>query len=356
MTSADMESEDDVALALAPAAGPMLERARVGWLEPVRARLVKMQALGLLPHGFLISGSPGAGQAEIATWLGARLLCRATEGRPCGSCADCRLILAGSHPDFRWVGVLPDKKEISIDQLRALSETLSMRSYRGGAKVAVISPAEVMSTKAHNALLKTLEEPAPETYLVLATSRIDRIPKTILSRSARLELPLPEEDAALAWLRQQDRDVDWPALLALARGAPFLAIEHERAGLGALDAEMRDVIAAAGEGRLDFVAFAAYSAKNAPAARLDWLENWLTRSLKDDALASDLVNNNRLPWLRAPGRETKIRAGFGLLDRLREARRDIGGPLNMQLVFEGLAVSLAALVGRPREASRGRAD
>jgi DNA polymerase III subunit delta' len=351
-----MESEDDIALALAPAAGPMLDRAGVEWLEPVRLRLARMHSVGLLPHGFLVCGRAGAGQAEIATWLAARLLCRAAEGQPCGSCTDCRLILAGSHPDFRWVSVLADKKEISIDQLRALSETLSMRSYRGGAKVAVISPAEGMSAKAHNALLKTLEEPAPETYLVLATSRLDRIPKTILSRCARLALPLPDEEAALAWLRQQDKAVDWPAVLALARGAPFLAIEHEQAGLGSLDAEMLDVIAAAGEGQLDFVAFAAYSAKNAPAARLDWLENWLTRSLKDDALASDLVNNNRLPWLRSPDRDTKIRAGFGLLGRLREARRDMGGPLNMQLVFEDLAVSLASLVGRAGEPSRGKAD
>jgi DNA polymerase-3 subunit delta' len=350
---AGADDEDDVALA--PAAAPMLARAAVPWLGPVRTRLATMQDLCRLPHAFLISGSAGAGQAETATWLAARLLCRATDGRPCGECADCRLIRAGSHPDFRWVGVLPDKKEISIDQLRALSEALSLRSYRGGAKVAVISPAEAMSTKAHNALLKTLEEPARETYLVLAASRIDRIPKTILSRCTRLVLPLPDEESALAWLRRQGRSADWPALLALARGAPFLAVEHEEAGLGTLDAEMREVLAAAGEGRLDFVAFAAHSAKNAPAARLAWLESWLTRSLKDDALASDLVNNNRLPWLRPPGRETKIRAGFALLHRLRDALRDAGGSLNMQLLFEGLAVSLAALVGQAGGRSRGNA-
>ena len=350
---ADADTDDDVALA--PAAAPLLERAGVPWLEPVRARLDAMQDQGRLPHAILLAGSPGAGQAELATWLAARLLCRAANRRPCGECADCRLILAGSHPDFQWVGVLPDKKEISIDQLRALSATLFMRSYRGGAKVAIISPADAMSAKAHNALLKTLEEPAGETYLMLAASRIDRIPKTVLSRCTRLVLPLPEENAALDWLRRQGRSGDWPTLLALAGGAPFLAVEHEAAGLGTLHAEMQDVLAAAGEGRLDFVAFAAHCAKNAPVARLVWLEYWLTRSLKDDALASDLVNNNRLPWLRPPGRETKIRAGFVLLDRLRRARRDAGSSLNMQLLFEGLAVSLAALVGQAGGSSRGNA-
>jgi hypothetical protein len=51
--------------------------------------------------------------------------------------------------------------------------------------------------------------------------------------------------------------------------------------------------------------------------------------------------------LRPPGLETKIRAGYGLLDELRDARRLVGGALNTQLLFEGLTVSLAALVGRP---------
>src|SRR5688572_8041482 len=134
------ELDDDVALA--PETAPLLARANVAWLEPVRARFGALQAQGRMPHGVLLTGVPGAGQVEIAAWLGATLLCRAGDGRPCGQCADCRLLRAGSHPDIRWVGVLPDKKDIGIDQLRELSEVLSMRSYRGGAKVAVIAPAD----------------------------------------------------------------------------------------------------------------------------------------------------------------------------------------------------------------------
>jgi DNA polymerase III subunit delta' len=343
------EPEDDVALA--PATAPLLERANAAWLEPVRARLGALQAQGRMPHGLLLTGVPGAGQAEIAAWLAAHLLCRADSGRPCGRCPDCSLFRAGSHPDFRWIGVLPDKKDIGIEQLRALSESLSMRSYRGGAKVSVIAPADAMSTKAHNALLKTLEEPASETYLVLAASRVERIPKTILSRCMRIAMPLPQAGDALAWLSRQGAAADGSALLALAAGAPFLALEYHQGGLGTLEAEMQETIAAAGEGRLDLVAFAEHCARNAPDARLAWLESWLTRSLKDASLASDAVNNNRLPWLRPPGMDGKIRAGFGLLDQLREARRQVGGSLNMQLLFEGLAVTLAALVGRKARGS-----
>ncbi|MGQ0429433.1 MAG: hypothetical protein ACT4UQ_05845, partial [Gammaproteobacteria bacterium] len=61
-------------------------------------------------------------------------------------------------------------------------------------------------------------------------------------------------------------------------------------------------------------------------------------------LSSDLVNNNRLPCLRGPGRDRKIRSGYRLLDELRDARRLAGSTLNMQLLFEGLLVSVAAFL------------
>jgi DNA polymerase-3 subunit delta' len=342
---AAIEPAEDVALA--PPVQPLLERAGAPWLAPLREKLSALHGQGRLPHGLLLAGGPGAGQPEIGVWLGARLLCRAPVAGACGQCADCRLFLAGNHPDFRWIGVLPDKKDISIEQMRKLSQALAMRSYRGGAKVVVIAPAEAMNAKSFNALLKTLEEPPAETYLILAAGRIDRMPRTVLSRCMRLRVPIPEERDALEWLTRQGNGEGSPALLALAGGAPFLAAEYAAAGLGALDAEMQSAIAAAIDGRLDFVAFADACARKAPAARLAWLENWLTRCLKQAAVGSDLVDGNRLPWLRKPGIETKIRAGYGLLDQLRDARRQAGGSLNLQLLFEGLAISLSALIGRP---------
>ncbi|HTL50148.1 MAG TPA: hypothetical protein VL219_05755 [Steroidobacteraceae bacterium] len=342
---ADTDLDEEVTLA--PAVAPMLERAEAAWLSPVRERLAALRQQGRLPHGLLVAGAPGAGQAEVSAWLAALLLCRRPGAGSCGQCADCKLLRAGNHPDFHWIGVLTDKKEISIDQVRRLSESLSMRSYRGGAKVAVIAPAEAMNRFAFNSLLKTLEEPAGDTYLVLAAGRVDRVPKTILSRCMRLHLPLPTAREALAWLSCVPGKHSWPELLALAGDAPFLAVDYAEEGLEGLDGEMQAAIDAAVEGKLDFVAFAEACAKNSPAARLAWLESWLTRSLKDAALASDLVNDNRLPWLRPPGVDTKIRAGFGLLDQLRDARRLVGGSLNTQLLFEGLSISLAALVGPP---------
>jgi DNA polymerase-3 subunit delta' len=338
-TEPDQELE-----APAPAVAPVLARARAPWLVPLADRLRRMQSQARVPHGLLLVGAPGGGQAELGLQLAGELLCRGQGAGRCGKCADCALFEAGTHPDFAWLRVAPGKKEIAIAQVRSLTEQLSLRSYRGGAKVALVDPAEAMNIHSFNALLKTLEEPADETYLVLATSRADRIPPTIASRCTRLRVPPAARAEALAWLAQQEARQGWDALLALANGAPFLAAEYAAAGLEDLDREMREAIAGAAGSAADLVARARDWADQAPAARLLWLESWLAGELKAAGLSSDAVNNNRLPWLRGPGHAMKIQSGYRLLDRLREARRLAGGSLNMQLLFEGLLVSIAAFL------------
>ena len=66
------EKDGEGEVALAPETAPLLERANVAWLEPVRSRLDALQSQGRMPHGLLLTGPTGAGQAEIATWLAAR--------------------------------------------------------------------------------------------------------------------------------------------------------------------------------------------------------------------------------------------------------------------------------------------
>ena len=349
------ESERDE-VAAAPDIRPALGRAGQRWLEPLRARLASMQDQRRLPHGLLIHGPAGAGQADIGLWFAYRLLCRGQAMKPCGECADCRLFLAGNHPDFHWIGVLEDKKDIGIAQLRELTETLVLRSYRGGAKVALVEPAEAMNIHSFNALLKTLEEPPQDTYLMLATSRSDRMPRTIVSRCARFPVPLPEAREALAWLGASGVANDADGLLRLANGAPFLAADYAAQELGALDADMREALESGTQGRLDVIGLGHAWAEKAPAARLQWLESWLSGVLKEDGLSGELVNNNRLPWLRGPARDMKIRSAYRLLDDLRDARRLQGRSLNTQLMFERLLVSLAALLRGAPERRRGSTE
>jgi DNA polymerase-3 subunit delta' len=336
------ESEQTVA---APDIGEMLARAGVEWLASLRERLAAMRSQDRLPHALLLLGRPGTGQSELGLWLAAMLLCDRKGESSCGECAGCRLFLAGTHPDFYRVGREEEAAVIRVEQIRDLSESFSLKSYRGRNKVALIDPADAMNISSFNALLKTLEEPSDNTYLILTASRSDRLPGTVVSRSARMRLPLPAAGEALAWLERYRPYAGWERLLVLANGAPLLALQYADAGLQEIDANMQGSLDSAQKRQLDVVATATTWSRDQPEARLCWLESWLTGLLREAALSSDLVNNNRLPWLRVSAREPMIRAGYRLLDALREARLRLSGALNTQLLFEGLLISLMALVG-----------
>ncbi len=334
----------EVAVA-APDVGDVLARAAVEWLAPLRGQLSAMHRQDRLPHALLLLGQPGAGQSELGLWLAALLLCDGQDATACRACAGCRLFHAGTHPDFYRVQPEEDAAVIRVEQIRGLSESFALKSYRGRGKVALVDPADAMNINSFNALLKTLEEPSDNTYLILAASRIDRLPRTIVSRCARLRLPLPAAGEALAWLNGCRKYAGWERLLALANGAPFLALQYADAGLEQIDTQMQEAMNSAEKSQLDIIATAAAWSRDQPEARLYWLESWLTGQLREAALSSDLANNNRLPWLRVQGREPMIRAGYRLLDTLREARMLVNGALNTQLLFEGLLISLTALVG-----------
>lgn len=342
MAGAQRDSDE---IPAGPDVGEMLARAGAAWLAPLRDRLAAMKGQGRLPHALLLLGQAGAGQFELGIWLAALLLCDRPGTTACGDCAGCKLFLAGTHPDFHHVRLPEDKTVIQVEQIRALSENFSLKSYRGRSKIAIIDPADAMNINSFNALLKTLEEPTENTYLILTASRSDRLPRTIVSRSARLRLPLPAPGTGLDWLNRRRRHAGWERLLALANGAPFLALQYREDGLEEIDDGMRKTLESAENGRLDIVSTADAWHKDQPLARLFWLESWLTGRLREAALASDLVGDNRLPWLRVAAGEPMIRAGYRLLDALREARVLVGGSLNKQLLFEGLLISLAAFVG-----------
>ena len=100
--------------------------------------------------------------------------------------------------------LLDDAQQIKVDQIRELIETLSLSSYRGGRKTAVVESAECLNANGANAFLKTLEEPSGDTLLILVARPSHRLPATIASRCVRLQLRPPTRETALAWLAARD--------------------------------------------------------------------------------------------------------------------------------------------------------
>lgn len=326
----------------------LLAQAQAPWLRPQRDQLLAARRDGRLPHGILLHAPAGAGQAGLALWTAHMALCENAAEAPCGRCASCILFLAGNHPDFYSLELEEKASFIKVDQIRELCTKLALRSFRGAGKVGIINPADRMNIQANNALLKTLEEPPEETLLILPVSRLDRLPRTVVSRCQRMKLVSPATDDAVAWLNSANRRDDWKDLLGLAAGAPFRALELAEEGAGELSDEMNQTLAGlAAAGSVDPLGVAASWSRDRPADRLAWLERWVEESIRAGASGGDVVNNNRDFCLPMTGTGLNIRAAFAMLDRLREARALLEGSLNTQLMFEDLLVQLVeTLAGR----------
>ena len=150
-----------------------------------------------LHHAYLFLGLEGVGKKSVALSLAKAVHCRELQHDFCGRCASCVKIDNRNHPDVRVVSLLADKKDISIDQVRALERELNYRAFSGGKKIAIIDPAALMNLPAQNALLKTLEEPPGGSMLILISTHTGGLLSTVLSRCLRLSFaPLPARKVA----------------------------------------------------------------------------------------------------------------------------------------------------------------
>ena len=180
------------------------------WNLEAWSNLAARRRRGTLPHAILLAGPAGLGKREFAAAFASALLCQAPreDSQACTACRACKLIAAGTHPDLIRVNFeLRDdgkpRTELTVDQMRGLSERLTLTAQFGGAQIALIDPADAMNVSASNALLKTLEEPTPGTIIVLVADYPSRLSATIRSRCQRVEFRVPESRLAQQWLAAQ---------------------------------------------------------------------------------------------------------------------------------------------------------
>ena len=192
------------------------------WQAPLWQQLVSRKQHA---HAYLLQGPAGIGKRVLADQLAAWLLCQQPQAlSACGACKSCHLLAAGSHPDLYALQPEEKDKAIKVDQVRDLVGFVVQTAHLGGRKVVVIEPAEGMNPNAANALLKSLEEPAGNTVMLLISHQPSRLLPTIKSRCVQQNCPLPAD--SLAWLQQSLPQLDQQQaaeLLALAGGSPLTA-------------------------------------------------------------------------------------------------------------------------------------
>ena len=317
------------------------------WLEQPQQRLRDALRAQRLPHSSLFLSTPGLGAEFLAGWLAALALCESTAGRPCGQCSSCSLLRSDSHPDLHIVRLEEDAKQIKVDQVRELIDSLAFTSYRGGYKVGIIEGAENLNANGANAFLKTLEEPSARTLLVMIARPAHRLPATIASRCLRLALRPPPRQEAIEWLQAQGSSpaADWHAALALAAGAPLRALELGTAAVAVIAKKMQKDLRDLAAGGVDVTLLAEEWVNSDLALRLAWLENYITGRVHSHLGLGPSQQTAERVRLPGPLLKPKMRALFGLLDGARELRRLATTSINQQLALEALLLRGRAALG-----------
>ena len=304
----------------------------IKWLDDFTKSWQDRVAHGRVPHAVLLAGPPGVGKRAAARWMAASTLGLEVSALPTHPGAP------PEHADLRWIAPPEDKEAIGIEQIRNLVNHMSLTSYEGGGKVAVIEPANAMTVNAANSLLKTLEEPAGDALLILIADKIGKLPATIFSRCQRIDLAPPSEEIGLAWLNQTQPGAAWADALRVAGGAPIAAIaaleDLETSALMARD------LNALGRGSGSPIEIAARWNK----IGAEFVLRWLSQQVKL-ALIAVSAGRDRAPGLlidESVLRPMDRRNLFCYLDIINGLRGQPGGSYNVQLTLEGLLIDWAS--------------
>lgn len=272
------------------------------WQETQWRNLVERLAQDSLPHALLLHGPSGTGKVDFAMQFTHALSCQQNraDGLPCGNCAPCLLYSVGNHPDSYLIEPEKEGGVIKIDQIRALIADLSLSSHFGGYKVVIIHPAEAMNTAAANSLLKTLEEPAAKTLIMLVAEQFSRLPATVRSRCQLVRFNLPDTAIAQNWLQERlgenlteksGNPDDALHLLAIANGAPLTAFADAEKDRPALRQSLLEALTGLAEGRLDPVKVAAEWLKLEQPVPIKYLHGWVTDMIRFRQVAGSFAGS-----------------------------------------------------------------
>lgn len=317
------------------------------WHQENWSRLSSQLKQQRLAHAYLLCGEHGLGKKKFAAAVARLLLCDnpSTTG-PCENCNDCRFSVNATHPDLLYVTPEEGGRVLKVDQVRALTRFTEKTTHSARRKVVILEQADMLNMSAANALLKTLEEPAGNTVILLLSDKPGSLLPTIRSRCQRILFITPEPAMALTWLQETlDGKANPQELLHLAGGKPILAQEIYTSG----EVEQRQNIIRAFvqivDGNLDPIEFAATFKSLNVSSVMDYL--WQTSALlikyllcKDEALLASSEIRAIVTRLQQSGRDENdsltrlLRLNLAAEDAKRQLV-SVSNP-NQQLIFESM--------------------
>jgi DNA polymerase-3 subunit delta' len=314
------------------------------WLREPLQRLENAAARGRLGHAWLITGRAGLGKLNLALVFANRLLQgrTGTPGPPDLPPAAALEAMRNRpqafdhHPDLHCVSPLEDKRSISIEQVRAVTDDLALKSFHGGRKVVVVEPAEAMTVPAQNALLKALEEPNPDTYLLLVSHQAGKLLSTIRSRCQTLVVRAPASAPAPPGVHAAP---ELPPLFAAAAESDSY-IKHIN--------ELESSINLVYESKRDPIEVADEWCDEALDATLDWLGRRIHAAVRARILAdpSKPVTVGTIRVLHNAWAGLRLDALFEQYAAVEKLRAELGSGVNAELALRVLLMGFVAERGR----------
>lgn len=173
-----------------------------------------------LSHAYLLVGPRGTGKTSTARILAKMVNCESAKNPPCNKCSSCLSITDGSNLDLIEIDAASNR---GIDDIRSLRENIKLSPTSSKKKIYIIDEVHMLTTEAFNALLKTLEEPPKHAFFILATTDVQKIPLTILSRVTRLDFSLATianlEQALQKIITEEKIEIEDEALKMLVKKA-----------------------------------------------------------------------------------------------------------------------------------------
>ena len=258
----------------------------IPWHDKVWSQFSNARSRNHLPHALLISGVKGAGKDLFADRIVKSLLCiQPVDAKACNECSSCKTYSSEANPDYLELGLLEGKQQITVDQIRQLSQFLNYTRSFDGYRVVLVRSIEKMNINAANSLLKSLEEPTSNTVIILTADNLSRILPTIKSRCQKLLLPLPTRSEALTWLKKNSKNSqnnNFEELLKLSHGSPIIALEMPDKILQEKNDFSKDVFSILKQDK-SIIEIAKKWEKYDLETLLDWQISWVTALIKKSA-------------------------------------------------------------------------
>jgi DNA polymerase III subunit gamma/tau len=308
---------------------------------------------GRVAHAFLLTGIRGVGKTTTARIIARALNCTATGGptpEPCGACEPCVAIAEGRHID---VLEMDAATRTGIDDIREIVDSVRYAPSSARYKVYIIDEVHMLSEKAFNGLLKTLEEPPPQTIFIFATTEVRKVPVTVLSRCQRFDLRRVEGELLQRHLvriaAKEGVQVEPGALALIVRAAEGSvrdglslldqAIALAGDGVGITAAQVQAMLGLADRSRI--LDLFEHVARGAIKEALDGLSELYALGTEPEAVLQDLLEISH--WLTRIKVAPEAARGFGVAQQDVLRGQELAAALSMPVLARNWQMLLRGL-------------